>query len=330
MPQYHIPLNDTQIGHRLDAALAAHLPGHSRVQIQNWIKDGHVAQDNGTILRTASLKLKVPMNIVIDAPDSPTLELVADASLTLPILYEDDALLVINKPTGVPVHPGAGHWQGTLVHALLAHTKGALSDGSEEGRPGIVHRLDKDTSGAMVVAKTNEAHFLLSKALQERTVKRVYQALVWGMPTPLRGTVDTQIGRDARHRQRMHVPPTGGKHAVTHYHVTQVFRISDEITVSLMECTLETGRTHQIRVHATHIGHPVIGDKLYGERANARYLKKLPQDLQDYINALPGQALHARQLSFDHPTTQEPHSFTADAPQTFQNLLDALQAHYSA
>jgi 23S rRNA pseudouridine1911/1915/1917 synthase len=329
MPQYHISLDDTAIGQRLDSALSKALPDHSRVQIQGWIKDGHVSTAQGPILTSSSFKLKAPVDVIIDAPDAPSLELMPDASLTLPILFEDPHLLVINKPTGIAVHPGAGHWSGTLVHALLAHTQGTLSDGSAEGRPGIVHRLDKDTSGAMVVAKTNQAHYLLAKALQERHVKRHYWALVWGMPNPLQGTIETHIGRDTKHRQKMTVLKDGGKHAVTHYTTQKIYRINDKITLSLVQCVLDTGRTHQIRVHMTHIGHAVVGDHTYGERMMAKHLRGLPTALQILIEALPGQALHAHELLFDHPLTGQAQHFTAPAPEPLQAVLDYLQTYYS-
>lgn len=329
MPQYTISLDDSHIGQRLDSALSNALPTHSRAQIQGWIKNSHVATASGQILANASFKLKTPLEIVIDAPEPPSLDLSPDASLTLPIIYEDESLLVINKPTGLAVHPGAGHMQGTLVNALLAHTKGHLSDGSETGRPGIVHRLDKDTSGAMIVAKTNQAHYLLSKALGERTIKRHYWALVWGMPNPLHDTVDTQIGRDSRNRQKMTVLKTGGKQAITHYTTQKIFRISNDLTISLVLCALDTGRTHQIRVHMAHVGHAVLCDPAYGERLMAKYRRKLPQDLQDLLAALPGQALHARELDFDHPLSGDALSFTADPPEPFQRVLDYLDTHYA-
>ena len=331
MPHYQITLDETAIGQRLDSALAQTLPLHSRVQIQGWIKDGCVTNAaTHQVLKTASLKLKTALDVTIDAPEAPVLDLAPDASLTLPILFEDDHLLVINKPTGIAVHPGAGHWQGTLVHALLAHTNGVLSEGSAEGRPGIVHRLDKDTSGAMLVAKTDQAHFLLAKALQDRDVKRHYWALVWGMPNPLHGTIETQIGRDSKNRQKMGIPKDGGgKHAVTHYRTEKLYRINDKITLSRVLCVLDTGRTHQIRVHMTHIGHAVVGDHVYGERARAKHVRDLPLALQELIKALPGQALHAQELLFDHPLTHEPHHFTAPPPPEFAALLTYLETHYT-
>lgn len=329
MPQYTISLDDNHIGQRLDSALSTALPAHSRVQIQGWIKDGFVSAANGQTFSNASFKLKHAVDVIIDAPEPPSLDLTPDASLTLPILYEDDALLVINKPTGLAVHPGAGHMTGTLVNALLAHTQGHLSDGSDVGRPGIVHRLDKDTSGAMIVAKTNQAHYLLAKALEERTIKRHYWALVWGMPNPLQGTVETQIGRDTRNRQKMTVLKTGGKLAITHYTTQKIYRISNDVTISLVLCVLDTGRTHQIRVHMSHIGHAVLCDPAYGERPMSKYRRKLPQDLQDLFAALPGQALHARELDFDHPFSGDHLSFTAEPPESFRKILDYLE-HYSA
>ncbi|HEY1097071.1 MAG TPA: RluA family pseudouridine synthase [Alphaproteobacteria bacterium] len=324
MPHYHLDLNETYLGKRLDAVLAQLLPLHSRVQIQDWIKAGHLSSVPAVTL-TPSLKLKQPLTVTIDAPDIPVFEVTADASIALDILYEDDYMLIINKPTGLAVHPGAGRHDGTLVNALLAHTKGALSDGSEAGRPGIVHRLDKDTSGVMMVAKTNQAHHLLAKALQARDIKRHYQCLVWGMPNPLQGTVDTQIGRDAQNRQRMRVLAEGGKNAITHYNTQKIFRIGEGYTISQVHCQLETGRTHQIRVHMDHIGHAVLGDKSYGHKQTIQLIGKMPQHIRDLIGALPGQALHAFALRLPHPFTGEDLYFEAPPPASYNNLLEAIQ-----
>jgi 23S rRNA pseudouridine1911/1915/1917 synthase len=325
MPQYHLPLDDTHVGKRLDAVLAQLLPLHSRVQIQEWIKNGYVRAEGFTGKISASLKFKQPFPIFIDAPDAVAFELESDASTVLDIIYEDEHLLILNKPIGLTVHPGAGRMQGTLVNALLAHTKGNLSEGSDVSRPGIVHRLDKDTSGLMMVAKTNQAHFLLAKALQARDIKRQYQTLVWGMPNPMHGTVSTQIGRDSQNRQRMTVLATGGKTAVTHYTTQKIFQLGQGYAICQVMCQLETGRTHQIRVHLDHIGHAVLGDPTYGSRQKSRLLGKMPTPIQNLISALPGQALHAYALTLVHPLTGERLYFEVPPPAPFTNLVTALQ-----
>ena len=327
MPQYQFDLDETHIGKRLDAVLSQLLPLHSRVQIQGWIKDGHVRIAGSNSAPAPSLKLKQPVTLHIDAPEPPALQVQPDASLTLDIVYEDDVMLVVNKPVGLAVHPGAGRHDGTLVNALLAHTNGQLSEGSEAGRPGIVHRLDKDTSGLMLVAKTNQAHYLLAKALQDRTIKRHYLALLWGLPNPLHGTVESFIGRDPQHRQRMAVT-SGGKHAVTHYTTKQLFRLSDESLMTLVECRLETGRTHQIRVHMNHIDCPVMADPLYGHPHKiAKRASKLTPELKRLLAAMPGQALHAYSLSLQHPLNGTELHFEAAPPAAFAALLGELQSY---
>jgi 23S rRNA pseudouridine1911/1915/1917 synthase len=326
MPQYHLQLNETHLGKRLDAVIAQLLPLHSRVQIQDWIKSGHVSAMPPLNLQP-SLKLKVPVEIFITAPDEVVFEVTSDATIALDILYEDDHMLILNKPIGLAVHPGAGRSDGTLVNALMAYTKGKLSDGSDSGRPGIVHRLDKDTSGVMMVAKTNQAHFLLAKALQEREIKRHYRALVWGMTSPLHGTVETQIGRDPQNRQRMTVLQEGGKHAITHYTTEQIYRVGEGYMLSHVTCQLETGRTHQIRVHMDHIGHAVLGDPTYGTKQTMRLQGKLPPDVRDLIMALPGQALHAFALTLKHPLTGEEIYCEAPPHKAFTELKNALEQY---
>jgi 23S rRNA pseudouridine1911/1915/1917 synthase len=323
MPQYHLQLNDDHVGKRLDAVMAQLLPLHSRVQIQNWIKDGFVRSEPALKLQP-SLKLKQVVDLYIDAPEEAVFEVTADATIALDILYEDDHMLILNKPIGLSVHPGAGRHDGTLVNALMAYTKGKLSDGSEEGRPGIVHRLDKDTSGVMMVAKTNQAHFLLAKALQDRHIKRQYRAFIWGMPSPLHGTVETQIGRDPQNRQRMKVLEHGGKHAITHYTTERIYRVGEGYILSEVICQLETGRTHQIRVHMDHIGHAVLGDPTYGTKQTMRLQGKMPPLIRDKIESLPGQALHAFSLTLNHPLTGDDIYCEAPLPENLTALQNAL------
>ncbi|MGA1465985.1 MAG: RluA family pseudouridine synthase, partial [Balneolaceae bacterium] len=243
--------------------------------------------------------------------------------MDLNILHEDETLIVVNKPAGLVVHPAFGNWQGTLVNGLLHHTKSTLSKVEDETiRPGIVHRIDKDTSGLLVVAKTEEAHAALSKQFQEKSVERTYQAVVWGVPEE-EGTVTGDIARSRSDRKIMTVVPEGeGKHAVTHYCRMEVF---DQL--SLMEIQLETGRTHQIRVHMSHIGHPLFGDRVYGgDRvcygSNAGKRKQLFRNL---FEVLPRQALHARTLGFVHPGSGEWMQFESELPEDLQQVIEKLR-----
>lgn len=309
---------------RLDNFLAEQIPDTSRAQIQDWIKRGLVTdQATGQALK-ASFKPKKPVTVQVDrpilTPFQPPKPEHRDGALD--IIFEDDYLLVVNKPAGLTVHPGAGQKDGTLVNLLLGHTDGNLSDVGTQERPGIVHRLDKQTSGLMVVAKTNPVHVKLAELLKKRDVKRIYKALVHHIPQEKEGTIQTQIGRDPRNRQRMAVLEDGGKEAITHYYMQQMFGL----WMALLECHLETGRTHQIRVHMAHIGHPVVGDALYVGR-HERGRKHFPEGLKEKINSLNGQLLHAEQLIFPHPITGEEMHFTAPLPDYFSDMLDFLGRH---
>lgn len=309
---------------RLDSFLVEQLPDVSRAQIQDWIKRGLVTeQESGQQLKP-SFKPKKPVTVIVDRPvlkpfEPPKPEHRPDA---LNIMFEDEHLIVINKPAGLTVHPGAGQHDGTLVNLLLGHTDGQLSDVGAQERPGIVHRLDKNTSGLMVVAKTNAVHVKLADLLQKREMKRIYKALVHGIPQPSEDVIHTQIGRDPRSRQRMAVLTEGGKEAITHYYVDRMFGL----IMALVECHLETGRTHQIRVHMAHIGHPVVGDPTYIGR-HERGKKHFPDGVREKLDTLEGQLLHAEQLIFPHPVTGEEMHFTADLPDYFQEMVDFLSSH---
>jgi 23S rRNA pseudouridine1911/1915/1917 synthase len=246
----------------------------------------------------------------------------------VPIVYEDDHLLVVNKPRGLTVHPAPGHPHGTLVNALLAHSP-ALAQGSAAFRPGVVHRLDKDTTGLLVVAKTDRAHARLSSALQRHAIEREYRALVWGVPHERRFTVDLPIGRHPVQRKKMvalndaAVLAGKARPARTHFVVQEAFR-----DCALLAARLETGRTHQVRVHASAVGHPVVGDPLYGG------IRKSPRDwspdLADAVACLQGQLLHAYALAFEHPITGERMHFTAPLPDDFQQVLTLLRGYNQA
>ena len=252
--------------------------------------------------------------------------------IALDILHEDDQLIVINKPAGLVVHPGAGNWTGTLVNALIHHCGDSLSGIGGVKRPGIVHRLDKDTSGVMVVAKTDKAHKALSEAFadhgREGDLKRAYVALVWNIPARMAGTVDAPLGRAADRVRRAVVPENrdDARHAVTHYTVLERYGQADSRSVeaALVECRLETGRTHQIRVHMAHIGHSVVGDPDYGTAFRTK-ANRLPEPLKSQVQALPRQALHARLLEFRHPDTHIVMRFEAPLPEDMAEIIQGFR-----
>lgn len=287
---------------RLDQALAHYLVEvATRSQISNWIKQGHLTNLEGKVLK-AKQSVKAGETVVLIIPDPLPQDLQPQA-MDLDIIYEDQALLVINKPTGLVVHPGAGNPNGTLVNGLLAYNADQLSEGSDPQRPGIVHRIDKDTSGLIIVARTDLVHHRLAQALRERRIGRHYTALVYGQMREDSGLIDAPLARDPKNRKRMAVNRKG-RTAKTHYKV--VARLKHG---SLLAVSLETGRTHQIRAHMRAIGHPLMGDPVYAPGREAF--------------GLPGQALHAHKLTFDHPLSGEPLSFTAPLPGPFcRTLLD--------
>lgn len=338
-----------QAGERLDAYLAAKLPNVSRNKVQRGIKDGRVSV-NDAVVRKTSTPVQAGDRLVCRILGSPPMTVEPEA-IPLDVVYEDDVLLVVNKAAGMVVHPAYGHRTGTLVHALLHHvgggtldldgdaeeddldeddvglsTVGAVPsrDGDPAIRPGIVHRLDKDTSGLLVVAKTDAAHAFLAHQFQDHSIERRYQALVWGVPDPPAGTVATHLGRDPRDRKRMAVVGEGrGKHAVTHYETLEA-----HAHTALLRFRLETGRTHQIRVHARYLGHPVFGDPGYGGN-RIRYgavMGSRKAFVRNLFRALPRQALHAHTLGFVHPATREAVHFEAPLPADMQHVLDRLRA----
>jgi 23S rRNA pseudouridine1911/1915/1917 synthase len=250
--------------------------------------------------------------------------------IPLSILHEDDELIVIDKPAGLVVHPGAGNWTGTLVNALIHHCGATLSGIGGVKRPGIVHRLDKDTSGVMVVAKTDRAHKALSEAFADHgasgELERAYAALVWNAPERTHGTIDAPLGRHADRVRRAVVPQgrADARHAVTHYSVEERFGPAAEPIAALVECRLETGRTHQIRVHMAHIGHPVIGDPDYGQAFRTK-ANRLPEPLRAMVQSFPRQALHARLLAFQHPATHMQLRFETPLPGDMAALVDEFR-----
>ncbi|MDP9195914.1 MAG: RluA family pseudouridine synthase [Pseudomonadota bacterium] len=307
-----------QAGQRLDRVLADLVPDLSRSRLKTLIEKGHVRLDGQTIV-DASYRVKQDQVFEVTVPP-PEAAVPQAQDIPLKIVYEDEHLLVIDKPPGLVVHPAAGNADSTLVNALLHHCGDSLSGIGGVKRPGIVHRLDKDTSGLMVVAKTDAAHQALSGQFGGRTISRTYHALVQGIPAPASGRIEGAIGRHPVHRKKMAVVNHGGKPAATLYRTLRVFGRA----FSLVECTLLTGRTHQIRVHMTSIGHPLAGDPLYG-RISETGMKGWPVTVQKAVMDFPRQALHAVALKFEHPATGETLQFTSPYPDDLRDLLGLLE-----
>lgn len=304
-------------GERLDRFLAAALGDLSRARLKGLIEDRRVTRDGVVVTRPAEevvpgARYRVDRPALVDATPRPE-------AIGLDILHEDADLIVLDKPAGLVVHPAPGNEEGTLVNALLAHCGDSLPGIGGERRPGIVHRLDKDTSGVMVVAKTEQALAALSAAFAARDLDRAYLALAWGMPAPAEGEIEGDIGRDPRDRKRMAIVARGGKPALTRYRTLAI----QAAAVSLLECRLATGRTHQIRVHLASKGHPIVGDPVYLRRIPAA-AKSLPPDLRARLLDFPRQALHAYRLGFTHPRTGAALSFQTPPPADMRILLDAL------
>jgi 23S rRNA pseudouridine1911/1915/1917 synthase len=313
-----------QSGKRLDRALAALLPELSRSRLQDLIGKGAVTLEAKTI-KDPNHRVKggevYSLAIPPAIPARPR-----GQDIPLSIVYEDKDLIVIEKPAGLVVHPAAGNPDGTLVNALIAHCGEALIGIGGEARPGIVHRLDKDTSGLLVAAKNERAMGSLAKQFANHTIERAYHALVWGAPRAGNGVIEGAIGRSPFDRKRMAVLRGGGKTARTRYRVVEVFGPAERPVASLVECRLETGRTHQIRVHLTHLGHPLIGDPQYG-RARQPPRAKTPAEAAAFTLAteFPRQALHAFVLGFQHPALHKSMRFESPWPGDFAGLVAALR-----
>lgn len=309
---------------RLDVYITSFVENATRNKVQDAIKDGYV-QVNGK-KEKASYKMQPGDKIFIELPKPPPPEAKPE-ELDLNLMYEDDDIIIVNKEAGMVVHPAYGNWTGTLVNGLMHHVDELAEHDDNDLRPGIVHRLDKDTSGVLVVAKNDEALAKLSAKFAEKDVERTYWAIVWGTPAE-EGTIEGDIGRSKHDRKLMTVLPNGrGKHAVTHWKVLEYFDY-----LSLVEVRLETGRTHQIRVHFNHIGHNIFGDKTYGGTSvrygpNTGARKVLFHKL---ITGLNRQALHAKTLGFEHPRTGEKVSFDSELPNDFAHVLKSLRENCKA
>lgn len=358
-----IVVNEQDNGVRLDKWLSHRLEGLTRSRLKALIEKGALTRDD-TGFTDPSWRIRTGERYVLTPP--PVVAAVPKPeAIPLDVQYEDDDLIVVNKPAGLVVHPAAGNWTGTLVNALIAHCGETLSGIGGVARPGIVHRLDKDTSGLLVAAKNDAAHLWLTTAFAAHDIERAYEAVCIGAPRPSVGTIDAPIGRLGGDRKKMGVvrprakqiraqweadavagldeeeaasgsdgTPPGAKHAVTHYKTLAVFgrgraKLAGDALAAHVECRLETGRTHQIRVHMSHLGHPLLGDPLYGRGPGLSGLKPGDEAADQAIAALSRfkrQALHARVLGFDHPTTGEEMRFEAEPPEDFQDLTNALKA----
>jgi 23S rRNA pseudouridine1911/1915/1917 synthase len=309
----HATVSDAQSGLRLDRALGELFPDHSRSFLARLVDEGHVRVDTKTAAK-ASLRVETGQLIEVDLPDPAPAGIVSQ-DIPLTILFEDEDLVVVDKPPGLVVHPAAGHADHTLVNALLFHVRDLSGIGGEL-RPGIVHRLDKDTSGVMLIAKHDEAHRKLTAEWNTDRVRKEYVALVYGTPANDRGTIDAPIGRDPRDRKRMAIV-ADGRRAVTDYEIAERLRY-----VSMIRCRLRTGRTHQIRVHLKHLGHPIVGDPVY----SGPQWRGIPEKkVQKVLSEFPRQALHAARLTVPHPRTGAAVTFEAPPAADFTALLAALR-----
>ena len=308
-------------GIRIDKFLQFHLKKISRTKLQKLVKEGFV-KINNKIINETSRKIRAKDEIEISFP-LPKETHIKPNKIPLDILYEDKDVIVINKSPGLVVHPGAGNYKKTLVNGLLFHCQNNLSEVGGKLRPGIVHRIDKDTSGVIVVAKNDFAHINLSKQFSEHSIKRTYETVIWGSLRPLNGKISGNISRSLKNRQLMTVTKSKGKKAITNYKTLKVFKNLNLPKISLVECKLETGRTHQIRVHMNFKGNPIVGDKSYG-KSKIKF-KKIDINAEKNIKNFNRQALHAKSLGFIHPGTKKEVFFEANRPKDFDTLIKSLE-----
>ncbi len=323
-----VEADEAEKGQRLDRFLAARLAQLSRSRLKSLIEQGQVSTAGRTI-EEPGYRVKPGASFTIRLPE-PEAALPEPEDIHLDVVFEDDNLIVIDKPAGIVVHPSAGHRTGTLVNALIAHCGSSLSGIGGVKRPGIVHRLDKDTSGLLVVAKSDRAHHGLADQFaahgRDGRLERAYLALVWNTPDKRKGRIEAALARHPADRTRFAVARKGGRAAVTHFEVLETFSGSDGTPVaSLVRCLLETGRTHQIRVHMAHLGHPILGDPLYGKAFRTK-TAKLSTTAGPALEALGRQALHAAELGFEHPLSGKRLRFSRQPPADFRRLLKALQS----
>ena len=321
---YRIPVDPGQTLLRVDKFLMDRLPNVSRNKLQKAIQEGYVRVNEEPI--KPNYKVRPNDVIRIALPEPPRDTDVVPEDIPLDIRYEDEHVLVVYKPAGMVVHPAYNNWSGTLVNALAYHFKNLPEMEGNDGRPGLVHRIDKDTSGLLVIAKTEPAMTHLAKQFFDHSIERTYYGIVWGEPEPEQGTVDVNLGRSLKDRRVVAAFPEGdfGRHAITHYEVLETLRY-----VSLVKFNLETGRTHQIRAHAKYLGHPLFNDATYGgdKVMKGTTFTKYKQFVDNCFKVLPRQALHAKSLGFIHPITGEKIQFDSDLPQDMQDVLEKWR-HY--
>ena len=306
---------------RIDAFIFEKCSELSRTRIKNLILDKRL-KINGKINELPSKKINEGDNISLEVPD-PRKTSLKPYNFKLDIVYEDDELIVINKPAGISMHPGPGNYDNTVVNALMNYEKIKLSNIGDELRPGIIHRIDKDTSGLVVIAKNNLSHENISKQFSEHSIDRVYSLLVWGKLRPQSGIIETFIARSSKNRQLMDVSFTKGKRAKTNYKTIKVFEGKNIPTLSLVECKLETGRTHQIRVHMKYKGNQIVGDKKYIKKLKG--LKSVSKEIEEKIMKLNRQFLHAKVLGFNHPKTKKRLFFESNLPNDLKKIINELE-----
>ena len=320
---HHLEVNvNKYIGYRLDKFVAENLTNISRSKIKSLIEKGLITVNK--FKKDPDYKLELNDKISINQKAGESSKLLGE-DIKLNIIYEDEDILIINKPAGLVVHPGAGNKSGTLVNALIHYCGNSLSTIGDSSRPGIVHRIDKDTSGLLVIAKNDAAHLNLAKQFEEHTINRKYIALCWGKLKPTAGKLVSLISRSNKNRIKMMSSKIKGKEAITNYKTIETyFDKKGDTYASLVECKLETGRTHQIRVHLTEKGNSIIGDKVYGRTPMLKY-RNLNPSVQELIKALPGQALHAYFLGFKHPSKNKVVEFQVVNPEYLSNLINSIK-----
>ena len=293
----------------------------SRTRIKNLILD-HKLKLNNKILIDPSKKISTDdiLELIISEPKKASLK---PYKYKLDIIFEDEDLIVLNKPSGIVIHPGAGNFDNTIVNALIYYNKNSLSNIGDKYRPGIVHRIDKNTSGLVVIAKNNQAHEHLSNQFSKHTITRIYQLMIWGKLRPSKGRIETLITRSSKNRQMMEVSRTKGKKAITNYKTIEIFENNNIPTLSLIDCKLETGRTHQIRVHMNHLGHSIVGDDKYKKKF--KKIKNVDPQLEEKIINLNRQFLHAKTIGFIHPKKNKEMIFHSILPQELKTILEILR-----
>lgn len=313
-------VNNKEVGLRIDTLITKKKEELSRTRVKNLILKKKLKLNN-KILEDPSKRVSERDNIIFEIPE-PEKASLKPYKYKLNIVHEDDDLIVINKSAGISMHPGAGNYDNTIVNALINYNKN-LSNIGDKLRPGIVHRIDKDTSGLVVIAKNNKSHEILSEQFSKHTVTRVYQTLVWGKLRPQIGKLETLITRSIKNRQLMQVGTTKGKKAITNYKTLEIFENHNTPTFSFVECRLETGRTHQIRVHMSYKGNNILGDKKYKKKF--KKFKNIETELEESIIKLNRQFLHAKVLGFEHPTTKMYLKFSSNLPKDLENILKKLR-----